>query len=155
MRALAVLGVAILAGCERHDDAVYPASGWDAQPPLGSPALPWRPAYPGERAAAAAMSWQGRPYCWGGAGPDCFDCSGLTWAAWRAAGVPIPRSSDAQHEALLSVSMETLAPGDILWRPGHVGMYVGRGWVVHAPGTGKAVQLQAAWKFESAHRPVW
>lgn len=99
------------------------------------------------------MALHGRPYCWGGTGPDCYDCSGLTYTAWRAAGLTIPRTSELQHTKLRAVEMQYLAPGDILWRPGHVGLYVGNGWAIHAPGTGKPVQYQAAAKFAAAHRP--
>ena len=107
----------------------------------------------GEQAVAFAQAQRGKPYCWGGAGPKCFDCSGLTYRAWRAVGQAIPRTSTAQHERLTRVSMMSVRPGDILWRPGHVGMYVGNGWAIHAPGTGKKIRYQAANKFKQAVRP--
>jgi hypothetical protein len=50
--------------------------------------------------------------------------------------------------------MVTLVPGDILWRPGHVGIYVGDGWAIHAPGTGRRIAYQRAEKFREAHRPT-
>ena len=138
-----------------------PSAGGAYAPPLSRPSAPVgstrgpdpQSPHAGERAAAFAHTMQGRPYCWGGAGPDCFDCSGLTSAAWQAAGLPIPRTSDAQHAQLAPVGMQELAPGDILWRPGHVGIYLGSGWAMHAPGRGKPVQYQPASKDASAHRP--
>ncbi|MBM4358195.1 MAG: C40 family peptidase [Deltaproteobacteria bacterium] len=133
------------------DPRVSQVPGW-GQPGARGP-IPPGPSQRGAHAAHAAMSLQGRPYCWGGTGPDCFDCSGLTYTAWRAAGVTIPRTSDLQHEKLRAVGLHELFPGDILWRPGHVGLYVGNGWAIHAPGTGKVVQYQAASKFVGAHRP--
>ena len=107
----------------------------------------------GAHAAHAAISLYGRPYCWGGTGPDCYDCSGLTFSAWHAVGLNIPRTSELQREKLPPVAMNDLRPGDILWRPGHVGMYVGNGWAIHAPGSGKPVQYQPAGKFDEARRP--
>jgi cell wall-associated NlpC family hydrolase len=126
--------------------------GWGGGPSTRGP-LPPGASQRGPIAARAAMALQGRPYCWGGTGPDCYDCSGLTYTAWRAAGLTIPRTSDLQHEKLRAVGLHELVPGDILWRPGHVGLYVGNGWAIHAPGTGKVVQYQAATKFVGAHRP--
>ncbi len=105
------------------------------------------------RAAAFARAAQGRPYCWGGTGPDCFDCSGLTYAAWQAGGKTIPRTSTAQRDELTRVAMSVLQLGDIMWRPGHVGVYVGNGWVIHAPKRGQPVQYQPAQKYREAFRP--
>jgi cell wall-associated NlpC family hydrolase len=138
-QALALVGVLVTAGCERPRP-----SSWAELPRAR-----------GHHAASIAMSFHGRPYCWGGTGPDCFDCSGLTFAAWSAAGRAIPRTSAAQHQKLASVPMHALEPGDILWRPGHVGLYVGEGWAIHAPGRGKPVQYQPAAKYRAAHRPSW
>ncbi len=104
-------------------------------------------------AAFHARSLLGRPYCWGGAGPDCFDCSGLVYASWRAAGINLPRSSDAMFAKLGKVPWSALQPGDILWRPGHVGLYVGDGWAIHAPGRGKRVRYQPASTYQYAMRP--
>ena len=160
MRSL-IAALPLLCACERPEAAAPRSPGWNDPSwsyPVGSEPIagyPPFPAAPGERAVAVAVRWQGIPYCWGGTGPHCYDCSGLTFAAWRAAGHLIPRTSDQQHDGLLSVPMDALVPGDILWRPGHVGLYVGRGWAIHAPGEGKTVQYQPASKFTSAHRPVW
>ena len=103
-------------------------------------------------AVAVAQGKLGKPYCWGGTGPSCFDCSGLVHRSWRAAGVSIPRSSAAQHEKLAKVTWDQVMPGDILWRPGHVGLYVGQGWAIHAPGEGKTVQYQPAQTYREVLR---
>ncbi|MSP23780.1 MAG: NlpC/P60 family protein [Myxococcales bacterium] len=151
---VASLGLVGCAARERHG-ATPPHGHWGAPSPHSGETRGPDPRSPhvAERAAAFAHAMQGKPYCWGGTGPDCFDCSGLTSTAWRVAGLPIPRTSDAQHERLASVGMHELAPGDVLWRPGHVGLYLGNGWAIHAPGRGKFVQYQAASSFRSAHRP--
>jgi cell wall-associated NlpC family hydrolase len=93
------------------------------------------------RAVAFALAQRGKPYRWGTEGPDAFDCSGLTWAAWRAAGVTIPRTAADQLAGLPRASGR-LQPGDLLIYPSrgpsrrHVAMVVGRGRMVEAPGRG-------------------
>lgn len=103
-------------------------------------------------AVAFARSRVGTPYCWGGNGPGCYDCSGLTSASWKAGGKGIPRTSEAQSE-LPEVPMDKIQPGDILWRPGHVALYVGNGTIVHAPRTGDVVRYAPAVRFVKAVRP--
>ena len=80
------------------------------------------------------------PYIW--ASSDLtygVDCSGFTSAIYRAYGIDIPRSSDAQSYGGMSVSMDDLRPGDIIAYPGHVALYIGGTTVVHAPGEGTTV----------------
>jgi cell wall-associated NlpC family hydrolase len=123
---------------------------------VGQPPLTWGIAGPSAGAAQAvayAYSRIGTPYCWGGNGPGCFDCSGLTRAAWLAGGKSIPRTSEAQLAALTPVPLDSVQPGDILWRPGHVGLYVGQGWVIAATHTGDVVRYQKASGFVRAVRP--
>ncbi|WP_194291421.1 C40 family peptidase, partial [Cumulibacter manganitolerans] len=94
-------------------------------------------------AVQAALSKLGSPYVWGAAGPNSFDCSGLTMWAYGQVGVSLPHSSSAQAAAGTTVPLSSLAPGDIVWMPGHVGMYIGNGQVVHAPTTGDVVKVVA------------
>jgi cell wall-associated NlpC family hydrolase len=106
------------------------------------------------RAVAFARAQLGKPYCWGGTGPTCFDCSGLTYAAWRSAGDSIPRTSELQQAELPNVALGLAQPGDVVWRPGHVGLYVGDGWVIHAPRTGEAVKAEPLGKYDRALKPI-
>ncbi|MFD7729466.1 NlpC/P60 family protein [Kitasatospora phosalacinea] len=98
----------------------------------------------GHRAIAFALAQRGKPYLWGGTGPDAYDCSGLTSQAWQAAGVPIPRTSQQQWAGLRHVALRDLRPGDLViyhGDAGHVALYLGGGTVVHAPHTGTVVKL--------------
>ena len=92
-----------------------------------------------------AYAQLGKPYCYAGSGPDCFDCSGLTMMAWGTVGVSMPHGSYAQQAMFPAVSMDQLQPGDLVFWDGHVGIYVGGGAVLHAPHTGTAVQITQIW----------
>lgn len=92
----------------------------------------------------AAMAQLGKPYGWGAAGPDAFDCSGLMVWAYAQNGIGIPRTSQAQLAGGTPVSVDALQPGDIIgYYPGvtHVGMYIGDGMVVHSSDYGIPVQV--------------
>jgi peptidoglycan DL-endopeptidase CwlO len=97
------------------------------------------------RAVTFALRQRGKPYRWGAQGPHAFDCSGLTWAAWRAAGVAIPRTAAGQLAGLPRVHGR-LRPGDLVIYPSrgpsrrHVAMVVGRGRMVEALGRGIPVR---------------
>jgi peptidoglycan DL-endopeptidase CwlO len=148
---LAVAG-ALEIGCAGDDlagGAVPPAtpSSLVSSSPLRSPS-------PGAGAAVAyANARLGAPYCWGGTGPLCYDCSGLTQSAWLFGGKTIPRTSEAQARSLPEVPLQQALPGDILWRPGHVALYVGGGYVIAAPETGSFVRYQWARGYVRALRP--
>ncbi|MEU3252807.1 C40 family peptidase [Streptomyces sp. NPDC006997] len=97
-------------------------------------------------AAAVSYAYQalGSPYVWGATGPDAFDCSGLTQAAYRAAGVSLPRTTYAQIGAGRRVSRSELLPGDMVFfysGISHVGLYVGGGQMIHAPNPASPVRL--------------
>lgn len=100
----------------------------------------------------------GKPYHWGSSGPGSYDCSGLTMAAWAAAGVHLPHSSGAQFVSGTRVSQSSLTPGDLVFygRPiHHVGIYVGGGRMISSPHTGTVVKVQNAFRsdFVGAVRP--
>ena len=133
-----------------------PPTSAPTPPPTSSPA----PA-PSSRAAVAvayARAQLGKPYVFATSGPNTFDCSGLTMAAWRAAGVSMAHYSGSQATSFPRVSWSQLQPGDIVvfysdWH--HVGLYVGGGTMIHAPQTGDVVKYAPAWRetFQFGVRP--
>jgi peptidoglycan DL-endopeptidase CwlO len=94
---------------------------------------------------AYAYAQLGKPYCYAGVGPDCYDCSGLSMMAWAQAGVSMSHGSYDQQASFPAVSMDQLQPGDLVFWDGHVGIYVGNGSVIHAPHTGTVVQITPIW----------
>ena len=94
-------------------------------------------------AVQAAMAQLGKPYQWGGSGPNSFDCSGLTMWAWRAGGVGLSHSAAAQYGETTHISLADIQPGDLLFYGSpisHVGIYVGGGQMINAPHTGDVVR---------------
>jgi cell wall-associated NlpC family hydrolase len=108
-------------------------------------------------ALSYAMGQVGDAYVYGAAGPDAFDCSGLTMMAWKAAGVNLPHSSSAQMAMGTPVSSSELQPGDLVfyYSPvSHVGIYIGNGQIVDAanPSTGVRVAGVFSMPFSGARR---
>jgi peptidoglycan DL-endopeptidase CwlO len=128
----------------------------DALPAIAAPTPPWARPAPGSRAARAVafvLRQRGKPYRWSAEGPGAYDCSGLTWAAWRAAGVTLPRTAAGQLAGLASVRGR-LQPGDLVIYPSrgpsgrHVAMVVGRGRMVEALGRGipvRSTSIRGGW----------
>ena len=91
---------------------------------------------------AAAYSQLGVPYVWGGTTPGVgLDCSGLTQYCYRQAGIAIPRNSEDQAAFGRKVPVSEATPGDILWRPGHVAIYIGDDRYIHEPHSGAACTI--------------
>lgn len=87
----------------------------------------------------------GVPYKWGGTTPSGFDCSGYTQYVYNSVGVGIPRTSSAQRNAGTEISKDEAEIGDLIWMPGHIGIYAGDGMMYHAPHTGSTVRLAKIW----------
>lgn len=92
-----------------------------------------------------ARAQLGKPYVWGAAGPNAFDCSGLTMAAWRAAGVSLGHFTGSQYSAGTHVSYAQLQPGDLVFfysGHSHVGLYIGNGQMIDAPNSHSVVKIE-------------
>ncbi|MER6412762.1 C40 family peptidase [Streptomyces humidus] len=113
-----------------------------------APASPSDPSYDAkaEKALAFARAQIGKPYVWGAVGPGSYDCSGLTQAAWKAAGVTLPRTTYDQVNAGTTVSLTDARPGDLVFfydDISHVGVYIGNGMMIHAPKPGAYVREES------------
>ncbi|MGL4208912.1 MAG: C40 family peptidase, partial [Candidatus Adiutrix sp.] len=117
-------------------------------------------------AAQAAHKYIGTPYKYGGRSPRGFDCSGLTWYVYNLQNINLPPSSSKQSTYGQLIKKNKLAPGDLVFfrntpkgRIGHVGIYIGQGKFIHAPGTGKKVTVASLEqdyfkrRYHSARRP--
>ena len=105
-----------------------------------------------------AYAQLGKPYEWGSTGPNSYDCSGLVGASWRSAGVSLPRTVKEMYDAGRKVSRSDMQPGDIIYwynDSQHNGMYVGDGKAIHAPRTGKNIEIVPvdSMPFFAASRP--
>lgn len=145
-----------------HAAATGCADQGGANTPLDPQSLPadYRlPTDPPQRAAVEfALAQRGKPYVWGAKGPDAFDCSGLTHAAWAAAGVGLSAGTAGQvHDGTPVAALDAIQPGDLLFipgsdgtpaHPGHVGLYAGGGLIVDAydPHRGVIVERLTAWQ---------
>jgi cell wall-associated NlpC family hydrolase len=113
------------------------------------------------RAVKYAYAQRGDRYRYGGNGPNRWDCSGLAKGAWRYGGVKLPRITTAIYRKVhKKVRWNKLRPGDLVffYNRGHVGIYVGKGYMIHAPRSGqkvKKVKLNRYYKqqFSGAVRP--
>ena len=108
----------------------------------------------GSTVVAAAYSKLGCPYVWGASGPNSFDCSGLVMWCYAQAGVSLDHYSGSQGHAGAIIPLSQAQPGDILWKSGHVGIYIGGGRYIHAPRTGDVVKIASnVSRFTCAVRP--
>jgi cell wall-associated NlpC family hydrolase len=109
-----------------------------------APGRPVRLPTVGERAATIAVKAVGVPYRWGGSSPAAgFDCSGLVYWSYGRLGIELPHSSYALYDQGKPVARSGMRAGDLLffYGLGHVGIYIGRGRMVHAPHSGRLVEV--------------
>jgi cell wall-associated NlpC family hydrolase len=130
----------------RQAAAAAAAAALAAQPAV--PAVTHTVVPSGSGGAATAVRWAyaelGKPYVWGAAGPDSFDCSGLTQYVWGKAGVYLDHYTGSQWNEGLHVSRDQLEPGDLVFFYSdlhHVGIYVGNNQFIEAPHTGANVMV--------------
>lgn len=108
----------------------------------------------GSTVVSAAYSKLGCPYVWGASGPNTFDCSGLVMWCYAQAGVSLAHYSGSQAASGAVIPVSSAQPGDILWKSGHVGIYIGNGQYIHAPQTGDVVKIASnVGRFTCAVRP--
>ncbi|WP_433220971.1 NlpC/P60 family protein [Microtetraspora malaysiensis] len=103
-------------------------------------------------AARWALSQQLKPYVWGADGPSSYDCSGLVLAAYQRVGISLPHYTGSQWSSGTHVSVKDMRPGDLVFfyqDLHHVGIYIGGGYMVHAPRTGDVVRIASL-----ANRPI-
>lgn len=145
--------IVLLAGC-----AATPRPA--PSPPLGDVAAPPGPLTPlpaphadgaasiGSEIVLRAISLLGAPYRFGASGPKAFDCSGLVQFVHEELGIFVPRTAAEQYRAASPVGLEDIEPGDLLFfrisgkRISHVAIYAGSGRFVHAPQTGRPIELR-------------
>ena len=113
----------------------------------------------GAKALAFAKKQLGDSYRYGATGPNSWDCSGLTGGAWKAAGVKLPRTSQAQYRVGKKIAKSALKPGDLVFfysGISHVGIYAGGGKIIHASRPGKPVEYikMSYMPFQGARRPA-
>lgn len=116
--------------------------------------IPSRPIPPGpvpdpdvegaKKAIEFAKQQLGKPYIWGAAGPDAYDCSGLTMQAWKAGGVTMDHWTGSQYAQTRPIPLTEVQPGDLIFynQMQHVALYIGDGKIIHAPHAGSTVQIE-------------
>ena len=110
----------------------------------GTPKTPPSGTGKGAIAVRYAYAQLGKMYVFGAAGPNNFDCSGLTMMAWKQAGVSLPHNAAQQYQRTAHVTKAQLQPGDLVYYNGfgHVGLYIGNGQIIHASRSGQPVAVR-------------
>ena len=129
------------AAAEQAESQAAPAvSTEDDAEPTAAPASSSVPQGVGSDAVAIGSNYLGTPYAWGGGAPGGFDCSGFVSYVYAQMGISLPHQSGDILNSGTVISASEARPGDILWWPGHVGIYAGNGQVLHStPGPGVSI----------------
>lgn len=137
---VALPGAAAASGPDR---ATTPPAAAPHDPPPRPVVRPESPL--GIRAARLARRYLGVPYRWGGASPAGFDCSGLVMFVYGRLGVELPHNAAALYDVGREVAISDLQPGDLVFFDGlgHVGLALGGGRYIHAPQSGRSVEIDA------------
>ena len=138
---VAVLACAVLSACSWNEGVSSAGTEFDTSRAA-------RVGGVGQAVVDTATSLVGSPYRYGGSGPKVFDCSGLVYYSYRAAGVEVPRTSVQQFRESTMIGIDEARPGDLLFfrydrKVSHVGIYLGDRQFVHAPSTGGRVSVQS------------
>jgi murein DD-endopeptidase len=145
----------VLHGCSSAPERSQPRStevvaqpGMASVPPYELPPVSAPVFSVGNEIALRAISLLGAPYKYGGNGPRSFDCSGLVRFVHDQLGIDVPRTAAEQFSAATPIGLEGIEPGDLLFfkingrRVSHVAIYTGEGRFIHAPQTGRPVELR-------------
>lgn len=130
------------------DGVALPTAGSIQTPPLPPPQAAASTSL-GSEVVIRAIAMVGVPYRFGGSNPNGFDCSGLVQYVYQELGIDVPRTAAEQYRAAEPVRLENIEPGDLLFfrthgkRISHVAIYAGSGRFVHAPQTGRLIELRS------------
>ncbi len=135
-----------LVGNTAHADVVAPVRGLQLEAPVHFVLPPKPVAIPlGQQAVRLARRELGVPYVWGGSSPAGFDCSGLVSWIYGRLGISLPHNAAAMYGVGHPVPVSAMRPGDLVFFSGlgHVGLYIGHGRMIHAPQSGRNVEIEA------------
>lgn len=99
----------------------------------------------GSEIISIASRYVGSPYAYGGTTPDGFDCSGFTAYVYAQVGIRLPHSSSAQASGGTQVAASAAVAGDLVYAPGHIGIYAGGSTMIDSPRPGETVQFRTIW----------
>ena len=143
---IACLAFVGLVGNTAHADVVAPVRGLRLEAPVHFVLPPKPVAIPlGQQAVRLARRQLGVPYVWGGSSPAGFDCSGLVSWIYGRLGISLPHNAAAMYGVGRPIPVSAMRPGDLVFFSGlgHVGLYIGHGRMIHAPQSGRNVEIEA------------
>ncbi len=103
---------------------------------------------------AVAARYVGTPYRYGGTTPSGFDCSGFTAYVFGQVGINLSRTSGSQAASAVEIPQSQALPGDLVYKPGHIGIYAGDGMLYDSPRSGSTVSKRAIWSSDFGYYRV-